>query len=309
MSKICIVGSLNTEVLLGPVDALPRWGTQVLVEECDRRAAGSAVCAALPLAALGVQSTIVGCVGDDAAGRAVIQRIKARGLPVDAIHIVADAPTGICVSVFRRDGERAYVSALGALEKTTCLTVEKGCPQDADTVLLTGLFVLPGMRLHELAALFGRLKDAGKTTCLDTGWDTGGWGDDTLEGIRRVLAHTHVFLPNADEARAITGESTVRRAVQKLRAAGPQTVIVKQDRKGASGLFGDEFVEDPGFPTEVRDTTAAGEAFNAGVLYAMQEGFDAQQTLRFANAVASIFLKNKGQYGSLAQVQQLMAQR
>ena len=74
------------------------------------------------------------------------------------------------------------------------------------------------------------------------------------------------------------------------------------------GAVGDEFVEDPGFPTDVRDTTAAGEAFNAGVLYAMREGLDPARTLRFANAVASLFLEKKGEYGTLSEVRKLTHQ-
>lgn len=305
MKNICIIGSLNTELILGPADALPAWGSQVLVTEYDTRSAGSAMCVAMPLAALGVKSDVIGSIGDDDPGRAVTRRLANSGLSVDGVRIVKNRPTGICVSIFAEDGERLYVSSLGAITATTQRSIDGPSLLRADLVLVTGLFVLPGLALQGLTSLFSELHAAGKTRCLDTGWDSDGWTHETIDGMRGLLAMTDVFLPNNVEARAITGAKSDADAAQALRAMGPETVIVKCGREGALGIFGDELVEHRGFPTDVRDTTAAGEAFNAGVLYAMREGLDPAHTLRLANAVASLFLKNKGAYGTLEEVLRL----
>lgn len=308
MKSICIVGSLNTELILGPADALPAWGNQILVKECDTRAAGSAMCVAMPLAALGVASDVVGTVGDDDAGRAIIRRLAEKGLDVGGVRIVKDRPTGTCVSIFAEDGERLYVSSLGAIAATTRRSIDGPCLRRADLVLVTGVFVLPGLTLDALTALFRELRAKGTIACLDTGWASAGWTHETIHRMRALLAATDVFLPNDVEARAITGTDSDSDAARALRAMGPGTVIVKRGPQGALGIFGDELFEDPGFPTDVRDTTAAGEAFSAGVLYAMREGLDPARTLRFANAVASVFLKNKGAYGTLEEVRALAQQ-
>jgi len=308
MSNICIIGSLNTEIILGPAVALPEWGNQILVNECDTRAAGSAMCVAMPLAALGVKSDVVGSVGDDDAGRAIIKRLAKNGLAVEGVRIVKDRPTGICVSIFAQDGERLYVSSLGAITATTPRSVHGPCLARAGIVLVTGLFVLPGLTIDSLTTLFRELREREKTRCLDTGWDPGGWTHETVDAMRNLLAMTDVFLPNDVEARAITGARSDRDAARALRAMGPGTVIVKRGPKGALGVFDDELVEDLGFPAGVRDTTAAGEAFNAGVLYAIHEGLDPARTLRLANAVASLFLEKKGEYGTPAEVRRLTQQ-
>ena len=309
MRDICIIGSLNTEIILGPAEDLPAWGSQILVSECERRSAGSAACVALPLAALGVQSAILASVGDDDAGRAILERLRESGLATDSIRIVKTVPTGICISIFAKDGERLYVSSLGAIHSTTRETLDAARLRESDVVLLTGLFVLPGLGLSDAATWFEQLKRAGKTTCLDTGWDSTGWNQETIEGVRRLLKSTDVFLPNALEARTITGKHPIADAARTLREMGPRTVIVKCDRDGAVGWFDNDFLEDPGFPTRAHDTTAAGEAFNAGVLYALREGFDPTRTLSFANAVAATFLARKGGYGTLPEVCRLIEER
>ena len=307
MRRICIIGSLNTEVILGPVDRLPAWGSQTMVAECETRAAGSAVCVAVPLSKLGVPSTIVGSVGDDEAGRAIVRRIARENLPTEGIRIVQDAPTGVCVSVFDRSGERLYVSALGALEATTRETIESELLRAADAVLVTGFFVLPGLDFDDATALFAACRKRGATTLLDVGWDAQGWSAKTLEGVLRLLRETDVFLPNALEARTITNEEDVVKAARALQRMGARTVIVKNGALGAKGAFGERLITDPGFPVPVRDTTAAGEAFNAGVLYGMKAGFPPERLVRFANAVAATFLANKGAYGALTEVEARMA--
>jgi len=307
MTAIGVVGSLNTELILGPLSGFPPWGNQRFVDEIEMRSAGSAACVALPLHALGLTATVIGSVGDDNSGGAIVRRLADHGLTAEGVKVVPGASTGVCVSFFDKDGERAYVSALGAVASTNLRSVQNALPADAHAVLLTGLFVLTGLGPAGACELFRRLPSEA-TRYLDTGWDPKGWSPVTLHEIRRLLEVTDVFLPNASEARAITGEDVIERAARKLREMGPRTIIVKCDRDGAAGCFGDDFIEDPGFPVDVRDSTAAGEAFNAGVLYADHEGFDPPRTLRFANAVAAAFLRNKGRYASLDEVIRLIDQ-
>lgn len=310
MGEVCIIGSLNTEVIVGPVEALPGWGRQVFAPHVERRNAGSAPSVAYPLARMGVGSVIVGTVGEDAAGRDILNELTARGLCVDAVRRVPGRPTGICVSLYRAQGERQYISSLASVAETTAemLTNEAWhFIQRCDLILLTGLFVLQGLGIAGAAEVFEQVKRDGKTTLLDTGWDVGGWSAGTLRALRGLLAVTDVFLPSLSEAQAIAGPHELPALLAALRAFGAQRVIVKLGRDGAAGDWGSGFVCDPGFPRDVRDTTAAGEAFNAGVLYSLLSGFDLKETLRFANAAASLFLaKEAADYPTLAEIRALL---
>ncbi|MFH0965447.1 MAG: PfkB family carbohydrate kinase [Planctomycetota bacterium] len=300
MNEIVIIGTLNTEVILGPLRKLPSWGRQVLTRELDIRYAGSAVCVALPLRAMGLASLVVGTVGDDEPGRAIVRRLAEHRLPIAGVRVVKRLPTGACVSFFRPDGERKYVSSLGAIRALSPSTIRKALPSSARIVLVTGLFLLPGLPLDEVARLFRQWRRRGITTCLDTGWDPEGWKRGTLSALGRILSVTDVFLPNLAEAGAITGERRGERAARALAALGPATVIIKLGRRGAVGLFDGRFLAHRGFPRDVRDTTAAGEAFNAAVLLALRKGLCPEETLRFANLVASTFLAHEGRTAHLA---------
>jgi sugar/nucleoside kinase (ribokinase family) len=89
-------------------------------------------------------------------------------------------------------------------------------------------------------------------------------------GSGRWLADTAaatVLLPNADEARLLTGCADVRDAARAL-AARHEIVAVSLGADGALWACGDLLVHRPAHPTDVVDTTGAGDAFAAGLLSA-----------------------------------------
>ena len=54
----------------------------------------------------------------------------------------------------------------------------------------------------------------------------------------------------------------------------------------------------PSFPVQVKDTTAAGDTFNAGLAVALAEGAPLEHALRFASAAAAISVTRLGAQAS-----------
>ena len=87
-------------------------------------------------------------------------------------------------------------------------------------------------------------------------------------GVDRWLADTAaatLLLPNAEEARLLTGCRDTEDAAKALAARYP-VVAVTLGPDGALWASGDVLVHRPARPTEVVDTTGAGDAFTAGLL-------------------------------------------
>lgn len=306
--KISVIGTVNTEVILGPADKLPGWGEQICVADLETRYMGSAASVALPLSKLGCEAMVVGTVGDDEAGRALRGSLQRQGLAVDGIEVIEQMASGICVSLVREDGEHIYVSSLGAIARLNEeIVLEKMWPilSTSQLVVLTGLFLLPGLGVAGTINCFSKLKEQGVRTALDVGWDTAGWPGEHVEEVRRLLAVTDVFLPNRAEAEKIGEGGTIEEIGRSLAEMGPGEVVIKMGRQGAVAVAEGVFVEDCGFERDVRDTTAAGEAFNAGYLYGSCKGRPAKKSLRLGNAVASLFLQNRT-YPSLNEVEELI---
>lgn len=290
---IGIIGTINLELLLGPLSKIPGWGKQVFVDQFDMRKAGSGPSVGLVLAALGLKPRLFGTVGSDEAGAEILRHLSSKGIDVDAVEKIRRRRTGICVSLTRNDGAHCYISSLDAIAATTCgcLMRHQSTLDACGTLLLTGYFALPGLGFQGTRRLFKRLRRQGKTIALDPGWDPQGWPAQTREEIRELLQYVNIFLPNQAEARILSGKRTTSSAARALQALGPDTVFVKLESRGGLVVAGGRVVRHRGFPRAVRDTTAAGEAFNAGALFGLSHGLEAGPALALANAAAARFVE------------------
>lgn len=227
------------------------------------RGGGAGANVAVHLAALGVPVTLVGCVGEDAAAAGHRAELDSAGVRL-ALRTVAGAVTGTVVSLVEPGGQRSMLADRGAN-----LALEPGdlppLPPGGHLHLSGYTLLDPGPRAAGLAAL-ERAAAAGCTISVDpasTGplgrYGVGRWLEDT--------APATVLLPNADEARLLTGCADVADAARAL-ALRHAVVAVSLGAEGALWASGDVLVHRPAHPADVVDTTGAGDAFAAGLLAA-----------------------------------------
>jgi ribokinase len=57
---------------------------------------------------------------------------------------------------------------------------------------------------------------------------------------------------------------------------------------------GQQPVIEPGRPVTAIDTTGAGDAFNAALIYAFEQGWEMRLSLIFANALCSLLISRRG---------------
>jgi len=87
------------------------------------------------------------------------------------------------------------------------------------------------------------------------------------ERVIEVLRRVQIALLNEEEARALSGETQLARAADRLIAMGARAVIVKKGEHGALFRSGDELFVTPAFPVEgLTDPTGAGDSFAGGFL-------------------------------------------
>jgi ribokinase len=108
-----------------------------------------------------------------------------------------------------------------------------------------------------------------------------------------VLELVDIITPNQGEAKLLTGvevsdEKTARQAADKLVSEGVGKVVIKAGADGAYVLSEGEFTHVPGFSVDVKDTTAAGDSFNAGLAFALGRGDNVVDAARFACAVGAL---------------------
>lgn len=91
------------------------------------------------------------------------------------------------------------------------------------------------------------------------------WIQGNLEELKEVLAKVNVIIINDEEARDLTGQSSIVKAANMIRALGPKRVIIKRGEHGVLMSHDEDLFAVPGFPLdEVSDPTGAGDTFAGG---------------------------------------------
>lgn len=264
---VLVVGDVNTDVVVvlagEPAPGSDRPAT------ISTRGGGAGANVAAHLARLGVGVTLAGCVGDDPAGAGLVAELTAAGVR-SGLRVVADAATGTIVSLVEADGQRSMLADRGA---NLALRVEDvAAPPSGGHLHLSGYTLLdPRPRPAGLAAL-AAARAAGCTVSVDPA----STGPLRAYGVDRWLADTAaatVLLPNADEARLLTGCADPGDAARAL-AVRHDVAAVSLGPDGALWASGTTVLHRPAHAAGVVDTTGAGDAFTAGLLATWLRGGD-----------------------------------
>lgn len=289
MKRILVIGELNVDLIVSGLPSLPVLGQELLCDDFQMALGSSSAICASWLAALGAAVDFWGKVGCDPYGEFVVSELERHGIGTSGVICDPGIRTGVTVSLTYPQ-DRAMCTYLGSLAALRLDDLDLSLLARYDHLHSASIFLQRGLR-PELPALYQAAKEAGLTTSLDSGWDPEErWGHNIFDLLPRV----DFFVPNEVEALHFTGASTVEEAAAELsRYAG--TVVVKLGREGALAQAGAEVWKVAGFKVEVVDTTGAGDAFNAGFMYAhIVEGRPTPDALRFANACGAIAVTTIG---------------
>lgn len=93
------------------------------------------------------------------------------------------------------------------------------------------------------------------------------WMDNTPEALDSVLSLVDLLTINDEEARQLSGEHSLVKAAEKIRAMGPKYLIIKKGENGALLFHGNKVFFAPALPLEdVFDPTGAGDTFAGGFM-------------------------------------------
>lgn len=111
--------------------------------------------------------------------------------------------------------------------------------------------------------------------------------------VRKSAQSVDILLPNAAEARSLTGAADVKEALCLLAELCP-LVVVKDGPGGAYTWLDGEILHSAALPVEPVDTTGAGDCFNAGFLRAWLDGLPLLDCLRWGNIVGGLSTLKRG---------------
>ena len=239
-------------------------------------------------ARLGLKTAIVGVTGADLFGRFMLDELIKGGVDVSGAIVDPRQPNGLSVILTRPEGDRAILTYMGTINQLRAEQVPDELLQKTRHLHVASYFLQTALQ-PDLPGLFQRAHALGLTTSLDTNWDPSGlWS-----GFDKLLAQADVFLPNQNEALAISGTNTVDEALKVL-SRKCQAVAIKCGEAGALARQGDEVARAAALPVQVVDTVGAGDSFNAGFLYGFLNNWSLERTLALAVACGSLSTRLAG---------------
>jgi sugar/nucleoside kinase (ribokinase family) len=286
---LLVVGDANPDIVLHDAPRELAYGqAEQLASSGSLTMGGSAAITACAAARLGMRTSLVSVVGDDAAGRFVLDELARRGVDTSGVVQRREWRTGLTVAL-SRDADRAIITSAGCIDELDAALVDPALVGAARHVHAASFFLQPRLAAG-LTALFAAARAAGATTSLDLNWDPAGRWDG---GLGAVLPALDVLFVNEAEAAATSGAADPAVAATALGARGPLPVV-KLGAAGALAHDGCRLVRVSAPAVDVADAVGAGDSFDAGFICGRLLGWEVSRCLALGTAVGSLSARAAG---------------
>lgn len=267
------------------VDKFPKPDEEAKTDKLRLGGGGSAANVAVSASRLGVKSGFIGTVGFDSYGRTLLGELERES--VDVTHVKVDTTTnsGLTCIAINPKGQVIMFGYVGASDKLFPSDLDKEYIATAKHIHLTGLSFDTALAAVKIA------KKDKIITSFDPGRLMSGLG---LKKISPLLKNVDQILLNHEESMALTGETNLEEAGNLLLKIGPKVVIIKRGADGVLVMTSEKKFSVPAVPVKVVDTTGAGDSFSGGFITAQLERKNLEESIRFANATASLKITKEG---------------
>jgi sugar/nucleoside kinase (ribokinase family) len=200
---------------------------------------------------------IVSVVGEDFP-QAMLDILAQRGVDLDGLQIKKGEKTFFWSGKYHNDMNTrdTLVTELNVLEHFD--PIIPASYQGAEYLMLGNLSPQVQRQVVE------RLTERPKLIAMDT---MNFWMDIALEDLKQTLSVIDLLIINDEEARQLSGESSLVKAAKVIREMGPKYLIIKKGEHGALLFHAEKVFAAPALPLEeVFDPTGAGDTFAGGFM-------------------------------------------
>lgn len=283
---VVVIGDYYVDLIFTGLPQFPALGKEIIGTGFEM-IPGGAYNASVAMQRLGLKVGWAADFGDDGFSRFALERARAEGLD-DALFVRhRRALRHITVSASYAD-DRAFI--------TYC------DPDPPVPAAMRALATASARAVYVAGVYHGKLFDAGlalvRAKRMKLVMDGNSGDEVTLRtpAVRKSVSSVDIFLPNAAEARRMTGRADLEQAIQILAALGP-LVVVKDGANGSHAWADGQVIHASAIDVKPVDTTGAGDCYNAGFLRAWLDGRPLPECLRWGNAVGGLSTTARGGTG------------
>jgi ribokinase len=282
MAKVTVIGSSSMDLVVTS-NIRPGAGETVLGESFKTVPGGKGANQAVAAARLGADVSMIGCVGEDHYGKAILENFKSNGVSVENVKPVTDSDSGTA-HIILAEGDNSIVVVKGANDYITPDYVEKAKEKikEADIVLIQQ--EIPEETVEYVAELCQELK---VPLLLNPA--------PARPLKAEVIEQVSYITPNEHEAELLFEGKEKEEVLKQY----PNKLFITEGKQGVRYFNGEKEVLVPSYQVETIDTTGAGDTFNAALAVALAEGMGFEKGIQFANRAASLSVTKFGAQGGM----------
>jgi ribokinase len=297
---IVVVGSINMD-LVARTPRIALAGETLTGTGFETTPGGKGANQAVAAARLGYPVTMVGMVGEDVFGQALLDNLGHSGVDTSAVARVS-GPSGVAPIQVAADGQNSIIVVPGANGRVMPAYIYQHERLIRSAAMVLCQLELPietvasTLEVCAAASVQVMLDPAPAARLPETVWKQIAW-----------------FTPNETEAALYVGNDLpVKDSAKQLLEKGVSGVVLKRGSEGAYVCVGDKDAWVPAFAVKAIDTVGAGDCFNGAFAVALLEGLDPWRAARFASAAAAISVTRRGAQASMpsrSEVDEFLAQQ
>lgn len=284
--QITVIGSSNVDFVM-TMDHLPAVGESVSAETYMQTFGGKGANQAVGAARAGGDVRFVNCVGDDPLSQQMLENFRAAGIDTSYVWKERDISSGVALIMIGQAGSN-YLSVIpGANARITPERVDSVAEAIRSSAIVLLQYEIP-------AETNARVLEIAKEAAVPVMWNFA----PAKEIDRTLFELTTILVVNETEAAFLLGteeeQFSPEQMVTRLRALGPETVVITLGADGVTAGDGEELYQLPAFSVEAVDTTAAGDVYCGALAVGMSEGKSLKEALRFASAASALSVTKIG---------------
>ncbi len=293
--SIVVVGSVNLD-LVCTGKRIPAPGETVTGELFQTFHGGKGANQAFAIGRLGYPVSMVAKVGDDEFGIRLRRGLQAAHVNVKAVGTAKATSSGVALISIDAHGQNSITVIPGANAKLLPRDLERSLSLLRSAGMILTQLEIPLETVEYLSEIAQRYQ---VPLMLDPA--------PARPISRKILRRVSYLTPNETEAATLCAISArdltpanAGQYAEQLRQKGAANVIIKMGGRGAFVAGSDGLRRMvPAWKVRVVDSTAAGDAFNAGTAVALMRGMALEEAVRYGSAVGAVSVTRAGAQASM----------
>ena len=295
--KALCLGIAVTDTYAKSIDKIPKWDTLGTFDEVKYGAGGCAVNTAINLNSLGINCGVSAAIGKDLNGEFIIDQLKKR--KIDTTNIIKTKNnTAITFAMISSNGKRRYLTNWGANDIFSIKDLVFSNIQKYSLIHLCGTFAMKTFDGKQTLEFVKKIKKNKNKILIsmDTIYNT---KVNCLKLIKDLFPYLDIFFPSIEELTLITGYNSIKKNIDFLKATKIPLTGIKMGKEGSIFIHNNNASYCSPFKVKVIDTSGAGDAFMAGLIFATLSEYSLNYSMIFSTACAANNIQHVGASGNV----------